>query len=102
MKVLSTAVIILVLTASSVLWGKDVPKKSLAFPASDAARLNCSIKLTQFGLWNLRVQAMNPAKHKFFNYLYSIHDNVKDSMKDCATWMQAVKEEQAKERQLKR
>lgn len=101
-KMLRGAVFSVVLTASAVLWGKEVPRQSVAFPATTTANLKCQIKQTKFGLWNLRVQAWDRAKRMVFDYLYSIHDNINDSMKDCSTWMKAAKKEQIKKLQTKR
>lgn len=102
MKVLGATVGSMILMTSSVLWGKGVPKASLAFPVTKAAKLYCHIKQTKFGLWNLDVAAKNLEKHTIFDYLYSIHDDVSDSMKDCSTWMKAAKQRQLKALQRKR
>lgn len=93
MKVFKGAVIVIVLTFSSVLWAQSVSKASLNFAASQTAKFGCSIRQQESsGLWDLAVVAKDSSNHIIFNYLYSVRPNIKKSMDDCHAWMKAARE----------
>lgn len=95
MKVVVAGTVIMVLTLSSVLWGKGVgvSKSSLQFDATKAAHIRCRISPSNLGGWNLKVVAQDSKGHQIFGYLYSVRKHIKTSMQDCTAWMKAVKEQ---------
>lgn len=96
MKVFKAAMVMMVLTFSSVLWAQGVAKSSLNFAADQAAKLHCTIQQqASSGLWDLTVKADDADGHVIFNYLYSVHPNVKKSMNDCHAWISAVNKKKA-------
>lgn len=101
MQVCKTAVVVMALTFSSVLWAQGVSKGSLAFAVNKATTLRCRITRTTAGPWHLTVLARDASRHIIFNYLYSVRQNVKKSMNECHAWMTAVKKKQKVAKRLK-
>lgn len=101
MKVFKTAMVMMVLTFSSILWAQGVSKASLDFPVVKASKFRCTIQQTSTGLWDLTVLAKDASRHIIFNYLYSVHPEVKKSMNDCHAWLKAVKKKAIEEARLK-
>lgn len=95
MKVIVTGILIMVLTLSSGLWAKRVPKSSLNFETGKVAKLRCDITQTQRGSWHLRVVAKNSSMHPIFDFLYSVRKHLNAAQKDCSAWISAVNKKKA-------